>query len=120
MILHTAFDYDDASPPPATDVGVTFLREKDSYSKRNLPDPKTGSMWTRSLVPQCVSPAYSGTFASYANMPYGTWLDTAYPNVQYYAIKGVFDGWFTAATLFNVKAEITTRWEFNGVKSTGG
>jgi len=92
--LYTALDYDDASS-----TSISVLRQKETCVTHSA----TSSV-RRVLSPRFAVAGYSGTFASYVNTK--GWIDSAYPNVQHYAVKfGLVGCTLTSTNVFNVSAD---------------
>jgi hypothetical protein len=77
-LLYSVVDYDDAAALSTTQNYIAYTNCQIS--------PAT--FWhRRRFRPHIATAAYSGSFASYANMSSDTWLDCASTGVQYYGVK---------------------------------
>jgi len=93
-LLVTALDYDDA-----TSTASSALRQKESCVINVATQPVR-----RTVNPHSAVAAYSGSFASYANIA-GQWLDSASPNVQHYGVKyALYSSTLTSTNVYNVMA----------------
>jgi len=75
--LHSVIDLDDS-------VALTSVSQFGDYSNAVFTPIKTGHY--RHFQPHVAIAAYSGTFASFANVP-SPWIDTNSSTVQHYGIK---------------------------------
>jgi hypothetical protein len=76
--LYTVLDYDDANAPTAIASLLAF---------GTLKITPNAAIDERTLTPRLATAAYSGSFASYANLSSKTWIDSASPGVDYFGIK---------------------------------
>lgn len=76
--VFTVIDMDDDALPASIDV----LKQYDTCQVT-----PNGSAFERIIHPRSALAAYSGTFTSYAQSPYGQWLDIASPGILYYGLK---------------------------------
>jgi hypothetical protein len=99
VLLYTAFDYDDVSPP----IAVTDLEQYDTCLVI-----QAGTFFERICNPRVAYAAYGGgTFTSYANQRAG-WIDAASSSVQHYGIKYAItaNGSGLSVNLYTLKMQI--------------
>lgn len=88
LLHYGVIDYDDASVPNPSNVGVQLLREYESFREMNM--FRGGREYKRKIRPHISVPAYqAGITTAYSNTP-SRWIDAAYPDVQHYGFKGIF------------------------------
>jgi len=88
LIGNLIVDRDDAALPTASDSGAQVLREYASFRQWLMFSPRPGPFVVTVTHPKVAVAAYQGAFTAYANQ--STWVDSAYPAVQHYGIKGLF------------------------------
>lgn len=104
--LHWAQDYDDATLPTASDVGIDSLRQHKAYKMCNI---HKSSCLTQRIRPRMAMAAYgTGAFTSYTNVK-PNWIDSNSPGVAHYGLKGIFEivNPAAAANFVNFKLEVT-------------
>jgi hypothetical protein len=115
IIVHTAVDYDDATVPTASDVGIQALREYQNYQSHNL-FSGGGKPLTYRWQPRIATAAYSGAFTSYRSEPFG-WVDCGSTGVQGYGFKAVFESVSAGSALgIMFKAEARVGLSFRNVR----
>jgi len=110
VIVHGAVDYDDATLPTASDVGIQALREYQNYQMRNL-FTADGKPIVFSWKPRAAMAAYSGAFTSYASTDF-PWVDCASNAVQGYGLKLIFEG-VSSGTTVNIYAKVEARYHLS-------
>jgi hypothetical protein len=98
--LASCVDYDDATSP-------TSIAQVSGYSNA-LVGPGTQAHY-RDLKPHPAVAAYQGALTAFANVSPDIWIDSAYPNTQFFGVKTAITV-TDAAYIFDVL--VRTTWEF--------
>lgn len=86
-IIHSTVDYDDATPPATT----AYMLQRPENNIWQVGDKSiTQKKWL--IKPKFAVAAYQGAFTGYSQSTPGAWVDSSYPNVQYYGLKIYSDG----------------------------
>lgn len=91
---YSVLDYDDATPPTASNAGVQKLREYASFHEQDF-----FKSYHRSAAPAIAMAAFSGSvFTSYANVKH-QWLDMVSTGVEHYCHKGIVEVFAPSSTI---------------------
>lgn len=115
LIMHYAVDYDDATLPAASQVGLEELQQYEGYHSRQV---ITGKGFSISFRPRVATTVYQGAFTAYAQASKKMWIDMTSTTVQHYGLKMLFEGYNGNATAFYLpfKIESTYEIELKGVR----
>lgn len=107
LLVHSVVDFDDSNVPTATDAGIDALRQYPSYRCENI-NKKGGRGLSRYIKPRLAVAAFANSaFTSYKNEKF-SWIDMAYPAVEGYGYKAVFEAVGPGGTFnFYFKMEAT-------------